>query len=152
MSQWPGHGTKNTTLPGTRIVNPEAAGMRSRRTMRCVPRLGRMAVVAASVTGNAPSGRPDQTPVASMTARARIVKSAPPSSSRTWTPAIRPRSRSAPWTRSRVAMMAPRARAVRATARAYLASSSTPSWNMNAPRSRARRRTGVCSRAASTPR
>ena len=45
-----------------------------------------------------------------------------------------------------------RARAVRATASAKRASSSTPSWNTKAPRSRGRRRTGVCSSAASTPR
>ena len=49
MSQWPGHGTRNTTLPGTRIVSPEAAGIRSRRTMRWVPRLGRMSVVARAL-------------------------------------------------------------------------------------------------------
>ena len=40
----PGHGTRNTTLPGTLIVSPTELGIRSRRTTRWAPRLGTIRV------------------------------------------------------------------------------------------------------------
>ena len=42
ISQCSPHGTRNTILPGTRIVSPVLLGIRSRRTTRWAPRLGRM--------------------------------------------------------------------------------------------------------------
>ncbi len=61
------------------MVSPEDEAMRSRRTMMWEPRLGLIAAGAGPPerrAGKAPSARPAQTPVASMTARARMSNSA----------------------------------------------------------------------------
>ena len=73
-SQWSGHGTRNTILPGTRIVRPVLFGIRARGTTRCAPRLGRM---RSEPPPNGWSGSAAQTPVASTTARVRISKVGP---------------------------------------------------------------------------
>ena len=66
ISQWSGHGTRKTTLPGTRMVRPVLFGIRSRGTTRWAPRLGR---IARERPRNGWSDWAAQTPVASTIAR-----------------------------------------------------------------------------------
>ena len=127
MIQWPGHGMMNTTRPGIRSVIPPCAGSRSRRMTMCEPRLGTN-LSPPSSSANLASGSAAQTPVASMTRSARISNR----SLADEVPDRRPdeplavEQRRSAWTR--VAATAPPASAVRSTASASRASSSTPSW------------------------
>ena len=71
ISQWSGHGTRKTILPGTRMVRPIVLGIRARGTTRWAPRLGRIRIDAPL---NGWSGSAAQTPVASTTAPGRDLE------------------------------------------------------------------------------
>ena len=113
ISQKCGHGTRNTTLPGTRIVRPTSLGIRSRGTTRWAPRLGRRRVEPPD---RGDDGSAPHTPVASITTRARTSPLAPVSVSHTRAPTTRPPSSSRDSARALVTIVAPSSRALRATA------------------------------------
>ena len=114
ISQWSGHGTRNTILPGTRIVSPVLFAIRSRGTTRWAPRLGRM---RSDPPRNGWPGSAAQTPVASTTALVAISNALPVSRSSAMSAAMVPGPAARrPVARTRVTASAPAAIAVRATA------------------------------------
>ena len=115
ISQKSGHGTRKTTLPGTRIVSPVLFGIRSRGTTKCAPRLGRM---SSERPRNGCEGCAAQTPLASTIALVGMWRAAPVARSSASTASITPNVPSVriPVARTRVTATPPAASAVRVTA------------------------------------
>ena len=134
----------NSTLFSVRASTPVAIGIRSAATKTWMPLDGTMR--REEMPPASSRTRSVHAPAAHATWRARRTSASPVSSS---TASTSP-GRRKPVTRTRVAMWAPWAAAVRATAATMRASSSAASWNWTAPTSASARSAGAAASAPSS--